>query len=73
MPCVNADGTPTESGRRMLRALKSGAVSPEEIARHAPLPVFLVRSGLRDVINANLVVRQGDVYRITDRAAEMAG
>ena len=32
MACVTPDGKPTESGTKMLRALKSGLGSPEEIA-----------------------------------------
>ena len=36
MPCVGPDGKPTESGTRMLRAIKAGFGSADEIAKRRP-------------------------------------
>lgn len=71
MACVSPDGKPTESGTKMLRALKSGLGSPEEIASHAGLPLFRVRSGLRDLTLAGLAVERLDRYEITDRGTAL--
>ena len=42
MACVTPEGKPTESGKKILNALKSGAASPEEIAKTSGLPLFRV-------------------------------
>jgi predicted transcriptional regulator len=73
MACISPDGKPTESGAKMLRALKSGLKSPEEIARDAGLPLFRVRSGLRELIQAGLANQKGDKYEISDKGAELIG
>jgi predicted transcriptional regulator len=73
MACISPDGKPTESGAKMLRALKSGLKSPEEIARDAGLPLFRVRSGLRELTEAGLANQKGDKYEITNKGAELIG
>ncbi|GAI06469.1 unnamed protein product, partial [marine sediment metagenome] len=52
MACISPDGKPTESGAKMLLALKSGAGSAEEIVASSGLPLFRVRSGLRELTQA---------------------
>jgi len=69
MACISPDGKPTESGAKMLRALKSGLGSPEEVAKDAGLPLFRVRSGLRELAQAGLATQQDDNYVITDKGA----
>ncbi|MBA7632406.1 hypothetical protein ES703_39952 [subsurface metagenome] len=71
MVCISPDGKPTESGAKMLRALKSGPGSPEEIAKDAGLPLFRVRSGLRELAQAGLANQKNDKYEITDKGAEL--
>ena len=73
MACVSPDGKPTESGTKMLRALKSGLGSPEEIAKDAGLPLFRVRSGLRELAEAGLANQKDDRYELTERGAELIG
>ena len=73
MACISPDGKPTESGAKMLRALNSGLGSPEEIAKDAELPLFRVRSGLRELTQAGLANQKGDKYEIADKGAELIG
>ena len=73
MACVSPDGKPTESGTKMLRALKSGLGYPEEIAKDAGLPLFRVRSGLRELAEAGLANQKDDRYELTERGAELIG
>ena len=63
--CVSPDGKPTESGRKMLEAA-SESKTPEEIAEIANLPLFRVRSGLRDLIEAGYIKENQEKYIITD-------
>ena len=73
MACVSPDGKPTESGAKMLRALRSGLGSPEEIAKDTALPLFRVRSGLRELSQAGLANQQNDEYEITEKGGELIG
>lgn len=73
MACISPDGKPTESGAKMLRALKSRLGSAEEIANDAGLPLFRVRSGLRELTQAGLTNQKGDKYEISDKGAELIG
>lgn len=54
MACVNPDGTVTPSAVAILTALRS-ADTAELIAPLANLPLFRVRSALRELVAAGLV------------------
>jgi DNA-binding IclR family transcriptional regulator len=71
MACISPDGKPTESGTKMLRALKAGAVSAEEISKETGLPLFRARSGLREFIEAGLAKQTGDRYAISEEGAKL--
>jgi len=71
MACISPDGKLTESGAKMLRALKSGLGSPEEIAEDTGLPLFRVRSGLRELAQAGLTTPQNGNYKLTEKGAEL--
>ena len=70
MACVTPEGKPTESGKKILSALKSGATSPEEVAKISGLPLFRVRSGLRDMVQADLVEEEEGKYKLTGKGGE---
>jgi len=70
MACISPDGKPTESGTKMLRALKSALGTPEEIAQDTGLPLFRVRSGLRELTQAGLAT-QNDKYQLTEKGEEL--
>jgi len=71
MACISPDGKPTESGSKMLRALQAGLKSPEEIAKEAGLPLFRVRSGLRELSQAGLAKQRDDRYGLSEKGAEL--
>ena len=71
MACISPDGKPTESGTKMLRALQAGSGSPEEIARETGLPLFRVRSGLRELTQAGLANQKEDRYEVSEKGAEL--
>ena len=71
MACIRPDGKPTESGTKMLRALKSGLGAAEEIAKATGLPLFRVRSGLRELTQAGLIVERAGKYEITDKGTAL--
>jgi len=71
MACISPDGKPTESGTKMLRALQAGLGAPEEIAKEAGLPLFRVRSGLRELTQAGLANQKEDRYVLSEKGAEL--
>lgn len=75
MGCVTPDGKPTESGRKILASIKDHGL-PEEIAKETKLPLFRVRSGLRDLSEVGYVKEEQGKYNLTDagrKALEKAG
>jgi len=72
MACISPDGKPTLSGARMLHALKDKAGSAEEVSQNAGLPLFRVRSGLRELAQAGLVSQKGEKYELSAKGSELA-
>jgi len=71
MACISPDGKPTESGSKMLRALQAGLKSPEEIAKDTGLPLFRVRSGLRELTQSGLAKQRDDRYELSEEGAKL--
>ena len=71
MACINPDGKPIESGTRILRALKSGLGTPDDIAKESGLALFRIRSGLRELAEAGFVQKNDYIYQITDKGTEL--
>lgn len=71
MACVNADGTLTATARALLQSLEA-PLSAAEIAAKLGLPLFRVRSSLREMAEAGLVVIQGDRYLASEEGKKRA-
>lgn len=67
MACVSPDGKPTESGLKILNALKARELSPEEISSKTGLPLFRVRSGLRELVSVELINEKEGNFFLTDK------
>ncbi len=67
MPCVSADGKPTESGRKIIAALKAGNTSAEDISTGSGMPLYRVRSGLREMVEAGLVAENDGSHTLTEQ------
>jgi predicted transcriptional regulator len=72
MPCINPEGKPTETGKKVLKALRdNGLCSVEKVSEATGVALFRVRSGLRDMIEAELVIMVGDKYDITEKGIKL--
>jgi hypothetical protein len=71
MACVNPDGTMTPSALAMMRAMKEPPTAAT-IAEKAELPLFRVRSGMREMVEAQLAVERDGDFLLTDAGAEQA-
>lgn len=72
MGCVNPDGTLTSSARAILGALRTAGTA-EQIAPMAGLPLFRVRSALRELVAAGLVIDQGGSHRLPEAGETKSG
>jgi len=66
MPCVSPDGSVTESAKKVLSAAAEEK-SAEEIAKAAGLPLFRVRSSIRELVDAGLIESRNGTYRTTEQ------
>jgi len=71
MSCVSPDGKPTKSGIATLSVLKNGALTPEAVSEKTGQPLFKVRSGLRELIKAELVEQIDQTYILTPKAIQL--
>jgi predicted transcriptional regulator len=55
----------------LLKSLKNGALSPEEIANKAGQPLFRVRSGPRELKNAGLVKEMEGKYGLSENGEKL--
>ncbi|MGQ9815526.1 MAG: hypothetical protein ACUVR3_10300 [Candidatus Roseilinea sp.] len=70
MACINPDGTLAPSARSVLSALRGGPTKPEALAQQAGLPLFRVRSSMRELAEAGLVTEIEGAYALTDAGRE---
>jgi DNA-binding IclR family transcriptional regulator len=71
LPCISPDGKPTKSGIATLSALKSGALAPKAVAEITGQPLFKVRSGLRELVNAGFLKQVDDKYQLTPEGSKI--
>jgi DNA-binding IclR family transcriptional regulator len=72
MACIKPDGKPTHAGLTILRSLEKGALPPEEVSRKTVLPLFRVRSGLRELADAGYVEMEDlTAYVLSTRGREV--
>jgi DNA-binding transcriptional regulator GbsR (MarR family) len=68
MACVNPDGIFSPSGKLLLEVVEEPATA-EEVAKATGLPLFRVRSGLRELARADLVSEEWAHFAATARTA----
>jgi len=64
MACINPDGSLTDSAQKVLSALKKSS-KDTEVASLSNLPVYRVRSSLRELVELGFVDETGDQYSMT--------
>lgn len=69
MACIALDGALTVSGRKVLAAFQAGR-TPEDVAAATDLPLFQIRSSLRELVASGLIESSAGGYRITANGRE---
>lgn len=65
MACIAPDGSVTRPGKKMLEAMKV-ARTLEDVAQVAEIPLYRVRSVIRELLDAGLAVEKDGLYSITE-------
>jgi len=65
MACINADGTLTPTSQAIISLLKTPSTAVE-IGRLAVLPIYRVRSTIRELIEAKLVIEIDGKFQLTE-------
>ncbi len=65
MPCVKPDGTLEPMAQAIVRALRIGR-TVEGVCEHLRLPLYRVRSTMRELVEAGLVAEADGVYGLTE-------
>ncbi|KPJ80953.1 MAG: hypothetical protein AMS17_20015 [Spirochaetes bacterium DG_61] len=66
MACVNPDGTVTPTAKKVLQALEN-PLSVNELSEQVFLPLFVLKSRLRELADYGLIEEQNEKYRITEK------
>ncbi|NQS89620.1 hypothetical protein HQ584_07525 [Patescibacteria group bacterium] len=69
MPCINPDGTLTSSAKKILSALLS-PIALKEVVKSTELPLFRIRSSIREMLEAGLVKEKEGKYLVTKLGQE---
>lgn len=65
MACINPDGTLTPTAKSVIIALKKKR-TPFELAQVTNLPIYRIRSTIRELIKAGLVLETNGKFQITE-------
>jgi predicted transcriptional regulator len=65
MACINPDGTLTPTAQAVISTLKTSR-SAVDIGQVTNLPVYRIRSTIRELIEAGLVLEMDGNYQLTE-------
>ncbi|TXL63649.1 hypothetical protein FHP05_10735 [Cerasibacillus terrae] len=64
MTCVNDKGQLSPTQRKLLEVIDNNSLSIEKISEQTGLPMFKVRSNLREMNQNGIILEQDGLYRI---------
>jgi len=71
MACVNEKGQLTESAKKLLLSIESKALPVADISKETGIPLFKVRSSLRDMLSMGFVLEEGEKYKLNPKASKL--
>lgn len=69
MACINPDGSITRPARAMLSAMRQPATL-EQVSRDSGVPLYRVRSVIRELLDAKLAAADGEMHSVTGLGLE---
>jgi predicted transcriptional regulator len=67
--CIQSDGSLTRCGELLLLAMWEPA-TPEEVVKDCGVPLFRVRSAIREFVGAGLIKKKGNAYALTPKGVQ---
>jgi predicted transcriptional regulator len=64
MPCIDSSGQLSDTGKKILSALANHA-SLEMLAQQTGLPLYQIRSAVREIMRAGLIEEKNGTYVTT--------
>lgn len=68
MACVNEKGQLPESAIKLLKSIENDALTAQDISKHTGIPLFKVRSGLREMKSLEFVIEENEKFKIHPNA-----
>ena len=65
MACINPDGTLSPTAKKVIRAVEK-PLTLGEISQQSMVPVFILRSSIRELLEAGFVKETGERYQATE-------
>lgn len=69
MACINPDGTLTPTANLVLKTTNH-PITAAEIAQAAGLPLYQVRSSLRELVASGLLKEENETYNLTEKGEQ---
>jgi predicted transcriptional regulator len=70
MGCINPDNSLSETAKKLLQIVRVSA-SVEQIAKELDLPIFKIRSSIREMTKAGLITEMNEQYVISEKGKEL--
>ncbi|MCE7792433.1 hypothetical protein K8O68_08390 [Salipaludibacillus sp. CUR1] len=71
MACVNGDGKLTQSAKNILEAVDESPKSPADLSKELAIPLFKIRSSMRDMVSMGLVQETEGAYQLAPGGRKM--
>jgi len=65
MPCISSDGSLSAAAKKVMAAMEN-PTTLEAVAASSGLPLYQIRSSVRELVEAGLVEVHGDHYVMTE-------
>lgn len=69
--CVNEKGQLSPAGKKLLGSLAVESLTTQDISKNSGLPIFKVRSNLREMLNAELIIEENNQYKISEKGKQI--
>jgi predicted transcriptional regulator len=66
MPCIDDSGNLSDSGKALLSALSKEQLDVKTISSQIGVPLFKVRSSIRELVEAGLIQESNEKYSLTE-------
>jgi predicted transcriptional regulator len=66
MPCIDDSGNLSDSGKALLAALSKENLGVKELSSQIGVPLFKVRSSIRELVEAGLLEESAEKYSLTE-------